>query len=71
MPHGRSGDVLGCGGRGSSGCCCRTRGSPAGSCVNLAVPLLTKAVPLLAAIYLVSPLDLVPDVLPLLGQVMT
>ena len=33
------------------------------------VPLLTKAVPLLAGLYLVSPLDLVPDVLPLLGQV--
>ena len=33
------------------------------------VPLLAKAVPLLAALYLVSPLDLVPDVLPLLGQV--
>lgn len=33
------------------------------------VPILAKAVPLLAAIYLVSPLDVVPDVLPLLGQV--
>ncbi len=33
------------------------------------VSLLTKAVPLLAALYLVSPLDLVPDVLPLFGQV--
>ena len=33
------------------------------------VPLLTKGVPLLAALYLVSPLDLVPDLLPLLGQV--
>jgi uncharacterized membrane protein YkvA (DUF1232 family) len=33
------------------------------------VPLLAKAVPLLAALYLVSPLDLIPDVFPLLGQV--
>jgi uncharacterized membrane protein YkvA (DUF1232 family) len=33
------------------------------------VPFLTKAVPLLAALYLISPLDLVPDLLPLLGQV--
>ena len=33
------------------------------------VPLWTKAVPLLAGIYLVSPLDLVPDFLPLLGQI--
>jgi uncharacterized membrane protein YkvA (DUF1232 family) len=33
------------------------------------VPLLTKAVPLLAALYLVSPLDVVPDFLPLLGQI--
>ena len=33
------------------------------------VPLLTKAVPLLTGLYLVSPLDLVPDGLPLLGQV--
>src|SRR6266853_4157030 len=32
------------------------------------VPLLTKALPLLAALYRVSPVDLVPDVLPLLGQ---
>jgi uncharacterized membrane protein YkvA (DUF1232 family) len=32
------------------------------------VPLLTKALPLLSALYLVSPLDLVPDVLPILGQ---
>lgn len=32
------------------------------------VPLPTKAVPLLAALYLISPLDVVPDVLPLLGQ---
>jgi uncharacterized membrane protein YkvA (DUF1232 family) len=33
------------------------------------VPLLTKAVPLLAGLYLMSPLDLIPDVIPLLGQV--
>ena len=32
------------------------------------VPSLTKALPLLAALYLFSPVDLVPDVLPLLGQ---
>jgi uncharacterized membrane protein YkvA (DUF1232 family) len=32
------------------------------------VPLLAKAVPLLALLYLISPLDLVPDILPLLGQ---
>ena len=30
--------------------------------------VVTKGVPLLAGLYLVSPLDLVPDVLPLLGQ---
>jgi len=33
------------------------------------VPLRIKAVPLLAPLYLLSPLDLVPDFLPLLGQV--
>ena len=33
------------------------------------VPLWAKAVPLLAVLYLVSPLDLVPDFLPLLGQI--
>lgn len=33
------------------------------------VPLLTKALPLLAALYLFSPADLVPDVIPLLGQI--
>jgi len=32
------------------------------------VPLLTKALPLLAATYAISPLDLVPDVFPVLGQ---
>ena len=32
------------------------------------VPILAKAVPLLAGLYLVSPLDVVPDVFPLLGQ---
>ncbi|MEE8551037.1 MAG: DUF1232 domain-containing protein [Gemmatimonadota bacterium] len=33
------------------------------------VSFLTKAVPLIAALYLVSPFDLVPDVLPVLGQI--
>lgn len=33
------------------------------------VPWLTKALPLLALLYLISPLDLVPDVVPLLGQI--
>lgn len=33
------------------------------------VPLLTKALPLGALLYLVSPLDLVPDVLPFLGEI--
>ena len=32
------------------------------------VPLLTKLVPPLAALYVVSPIDLVPDFLPVLGQ---
>jgi uncharacterized membrane protein YkvA (DUF1232 family) len=32
------------------------------------VPLLTKTVPILAALYVLSPLDFVPDVLPVLGQ---
>lgn len=32
------------------------------------VPPLTKALPLLAGLYVISPLDLVPDVLPFLGQ---
>jgi uncharacterized membrane protein YkvA (DUF1232 family) len=33
------------------------------------VPLLAKAVPVLAALYLVSPLDVIPDLFPLVGQV--
>ena len=33
-----------------------------------AVPLLSKALPVLAAAYVISPLDLVPDFLPVLGQ---
>ena len=32
------------------------------------VPLLTKALPVLAGLYVISPLDFVPDVLPVLGQ---
>jgi uncharacterized membrane protein YkvA (DUF1232 family) len=32
------------------------------------VPLLTKALPVLAALYVISPIDFVPDVLPVLGQ---
>jgi uncharacterized membrane protein YkvA (DUF1232 family) len=32
------------------------------------VPVLTRAVPLLAALYLVWPLDFIPDILPGLGQ---
>jgi len=32
------------------------------------VPVLTRMLPLLAAIYLVVPLDFIPDVLPVLGQ---
>src|SRR5262245_6084459 len=32
------------------------------------VPLLVKAVPVLAAAYVVSPIDIVPDVIPILGQ---
>jgi len=32
------------------------------------VPLLTKALPLGAALYVVSPLDLIPDVVPVLGE---
>jgi uncharacterized membrane protein YkvA (DUF1232 family) len=33
------------------------------------VPTLTKAVPLLAGLYLISPLDVIPDLLPFVGQV--
>ncbi len=33
-----------------------------------AVPLLAKTVPALAAVYLIWPLDFLPDVLPVLGQ---
>ena len=32
------------------------------------VPLLLKAIPVVAVLYLISPLDLIPDVLPVLGQ---
>ena len=32
------------------------------------VPLLAKVVPVLAAVYLVSPIDAVPDIIPVLGQ---
>src|SRR5688572_24739457 len=32
------------------------------------VPLLAKAVPGLAVLYLISPLDIVPDIVPVLGQ---
>jgi uncharacterized membrane protein YkvA (DUF1232 family) len=32
------------------------------------VPLLTKAFPIGAALYVISPLDFVPDFLPVLGQ---
>ncbi len=33
-----------------------------------AVPLLAKGLPIVAALYIVSPLDFVPDVLPIIGQ---
>ncbi len=32
------------------------------------VPLFVKVVPVMAALYLVSPLDVIPDVFPLAGQ---
>ncbi len=32
------------------------------------VPMLRKAVPLLAALYVISPLDFMPDFFPVLGQ---
>jgi uncharacterized membrane protein YkvA (DUF1232 family) len=32
------------------------------------VPLLTRALPVLAAIYLISPVDFIPDIVPGLGQ---
>jgi uncharacterized membrane protein YkvA (DUF1232 family) len=32
------------------------------------VPLLAKTVPLLAAVYLISPIDFVPDFIPVVGQ---
>ena len=32
------------------------------------VPLLAKVVPVLAVVYLVSPLDAIPDLIPVLGQ---
>jgi len=33
------------------------------------VPLYAKALPVLAAVYVLSPLDFIPDVLPVLGQI--
>jgi uncharacterized membrane protein YkvA (DUF1232 family) len=33
-----------------------------------AVPLLLKAIPILTAVYVVSPLDIVPDFFPVVGQ---
>jgi uncharacterized membrane protein YkvA (DUF1232 family) len=32
------------------------------------VPLLTKMLPMFAALYVVSPLDFVPDIIPVIGQ---
>jgi uncharacterized membrane protein YkvA (DUF1232 family) len=33
------------------------------------VPVLTKLVPLFAAVYVLSPIDVLPDFIPLIGQV--
>jgi uncharacterized membrane protein YkvA (DUF1232 family) len=33
------------------------------------VPLLTKALPLLAVLYVLSPLDFIPDVFPVVGEI--
>jgi uncharacterized membrane protein YkvA (DUF1232 family) len=33
------------------------------------VPLLLKAVPILGLVYVVSPLDFIPDVIPVIGEV--
>jgi len=33
------------------------------------VPVLAKAVPVLAILYVISPIDVIPDVLPVIGQV--
>jgi len=33
------------------------------------VPLLIKAIPVLAGLYIVTPVDFVPDLLPVLGQI--
>ena len=33
------------------------------------VPLFPKALPVAAVLYVISPLDVIPDVLPLLGQI--
>jgi uncharacterized membrane protein YkvA (DUF1232 family) len=32
------------------------------------VPLITKVLPVVAVLYLLSPLDFIPDVLPIIGQ---
>ena len=32
------------------------------------VPLLTKAIPVMAGLYILTPLDFVPDIVPALGQ---